>query len=133
MKKYGIVNSEISTILGHMGHTDTITVADAGLPIPKDVYKIDLAFKRGEPSFLDVLVEIVKDMVIEKVYIAQEMIQENPQVYSQLKDLLKDTEFEICENHEEFKAKSNKSRAIVRTGEITPYANIILQSGVFFR
>jgi D-ribose pyranase len=34
--------------------------------------------------------------------------------------------------HEEFKALTRDTRAVVRTGECTPYANAILRSGVIF-
>ena len=35
-------------------------------------------------------------------------------------------------SHEEFKRRTAKARAMVRTGECTPYANIILIAGVKF-
>jgi D-ribose pyranase len=34
--------------------------------------------------------------------------------------------------HEEFKARTAAARAVVRTGEFTPYANVILIAGVTF-
>ena len=43
MKRYGILNSHISKVLSDLGHTDSIVIADAGLPIPEDVHEIDLA------------------------------------------------------------------------------------------
>jgi D-ribose pyranase len=51
MKRYGILNSHISKVLANLGHTDFIVIADAGLPIPDGVKKIDLAVKTGMPSF----------------------------------------------------------------------------------
>ena len=35
-------------------------------------------------------------------------------------------------SHEEFKRRSATARAVVRTGECTPYANIMLIAGVAF-
>ncbi|PIW12307.1 MAG: D-ribose pyranase, partial [Candidatus Infernicultor aquiphilus] len=35
-------------------------------------------------------------------------------------------------SHEELKELSKQARAIIRTGECSPYANIILISGVIF-
>jgi len=35
-------------------------------------------------------------------------------------------------SHEELKRLSQKAAAVVRTGEFTPYANVILYSGVVF-
>ena len=42
-------------------------------PVPEGVQKIDLALKPGTPSFLEVVEEVAKNMVIEKVEIAAEM------------------------------------------------------------
>ncbi|PFV49445.1 D-ribose pyranase, partial [Bacillus cereus] len=67
MKKHGVLNSEIASILALLGHTDTIVIADCGLPIPDGVKRIDLAVEIGKPSFLDVLQVVADDMAIEKV------------------------------------------------------------------
>ncbi|MBE0344264.1 D-ribose pyranase, partial [Paenibacillus sp. 28ISP30-2] len=77
MKKHGILNSHISKVLSDLGHTDYIVVADAGLPIPEGVSKIDLALKLGVPSFQDVVDVIAADMVVEKVTLAEEIKQGN--------------------------------------------------------
>lgn len=129
MKKNGILNSEISKVLSEMGHTDTIVIADCGLPIPEDVKRIDLALKQGSPSFLEVLEALEADMEIEKVILAEEIQDFN----SELEDVLKNkfTEKEYV-SHEEFKKLTRKAKAVIRTGEATPYANIILHSGVIF-
>ncbi|NLZ54216.1 MAG: D-ribose pyranase, partial [Thermoanaerobacteraceae bacterium] len=55
MKKRELLNSEISYLISKLGHTDTIVISDAGLPVPKGVQRIDLALIPGKPSFLDVL------------------------------------------------------------------------------
>ena len=78
MKRYGILNSHIAKILADLGHTDYIVIADAGLPIPDGVKKIDLAIKGGITSFIDVVNAVEEDMVIEKVIIASEIEAGNP-------------------------------------------------------
>lgn len=131
MKKNGILNSEISKVLSDMGHTDTLTVGDCGLPIPDGVKKIDLALKMGVPSFLEVVREIAKDMKVERVTVASEINDENPEVLEELSKIFPDAAFEEFP-HEAFKKKTEKSKAVVRTGENTPFANCILHSGVIF-
>ncbi len=130
MKKHGILNSHISEVLTNLGHTDKIMIADCGLPTPENVKKIDLSLKPGTPSFLDVLDTIKKDMCIEKYYYAKEMEQNEL-----FKDLIyKLGEIEgVSKTHEELKDLSQEVKVIIRTGEIMPYANIILQSGVNFK
>lgn len=129
MKRQGILNSEISKVLSDMGHTDTIVIADCGLPIPNGVKKIDVAIRTGVPTFLDVLDELKKDMVIESVTLASEIKEQNSILHENLAERFKGIEYV---SHEEFKDKTKNAKAIIRTGEVSPYANIILKSGVIF-
>jgi len=131
MKKYGILNAPIAEVLAAMGHTDSLAIADCGLPIPNDVRRIDLAVKKGLPSFLEVLSAISDDMVIEKIVLAAEIQEKNPAVFNAILQMLHGIPIEFVQ-HTEFKALTKSCKAIVRTGEATPYANIILYSGVNF-
>lgn len=137
MKKNGILNSEISKVLSDMGHTDYICIGDCGLPVPDGVKKIDLAVKFGLPSFMDVLTEVKNDMHIEKVYLASEIKEKNKKMLSDIDALFKDYKNDVMSSctyvpHEEFKKLTKGAKAIIRTGEATPYSNIILVSGVSF-
>ncbi|GIN84331.1 D-ribose pyranase [Heyndrickxia sporothermodurans] len=131
MKLQGILNSHISKVLADLGHTDFIVVADAGLPIPKGVDKIDLALKLGVPSFKEVVSAIKEDMKIEKVIVASEMELKNQMTFQEMKDLFANTEIEQI-THEKLKEITKSAKAVIRTGEATPYANCILQAGVIF-
>lgn len=132
MQKVGILNSSIAKVLADLGHTDTIVIGDCGLPVPAGVPKIDLALKLGTPSFMEVVSEVAKYMEIEKVEVAAEIQEKNTGVYEALKELFPQQEWMIDENHEAFKAATAKAKVVIRTGEITPYANIILHSNVIF-
>lgn len=133
MKKHGILNSEISKVLADLGHTDRILIGDCGLPIPAGVKKIDLALKLGQPTFIEVLEETLKDMKVEEALLAAEILENNPDVLAEAKALLEQSEISVGYiTHEELKAVSKQVKAIIRTGEDTPYANIILQAGVLF-
>ena len=131
MKKHGVLNSEIASILALLGHTDTIVIADCGLPIPDGVKRIDLAVEIGKPSFLDVLQVVADDMAIEKVTLAEEVINNNAEVNKEIELKLIEPAFEYV-SHEQFKEHTKKAKAIIRTGEATPYANVILHAGVIF-
>lgn len=135
MKKHGILNSSISKVLADLGHTDQITIGDCGLPIPASVEKIDLALALGSPSFDQVFELVLEDMKVEKVFLAAEIKEKNPDMLTKIQSLLakEDQVIEIVWiSHEQFKQQSHQSRAIIRTGEASPYANIILQSAVVF-
>lgn len=135
MKKTGIINADISRVLSYMGHTDTIAVGDCGLPIPDETERIDLAVTFGNPGFMEVLKAVVSDMKVEKIVLASEIKDRNKEVLSQIEELFGNLEtgFEIeFVSHEELKKKTKQCKAVIRTGETTPYANIILQSGCIF-
>ncbi|MBO1579848.1 MULTISPECIES: D-ribose pyranase [Bacillus] len=131
MKKHGVLNSEIAAVLASLGHTDTIVLADCGLPIPDGVKRIDLAVELGKPSFLDVLQVVIDDMAIEKLTLAEEITMNNAEVNKEVELRLKDAAFEYV-SHEQFKEHTKQAKAIIRTGEATPYANVILHAGVIF-
>lgn len=132
MQKGGMLNSAIAKVLADLGHTDTIVIGDCGLPVPAGVQKIDLALKPGTPSFLEVVEEVAKNMVIEKVEIAGEMQEKNPVVYDAMKKLFPSEEWIMDVDHEAFKQATKNAKCVIRTGEITPFANVILHSNVFF-
>ena len=137
MKRNGILNSDISRVLSYMGHTDRICIGDCGLPVPDETERIDLALRFGQPSFMDVLTEVAKDMKVERIFLAEEMKEKNE---AQLKAVL--SFFENSEtgfvpeveyvSHEQLKRMTEDCKAVIRTGETTPYSNIILQSGCIF-
>lgn len=131
MYKTGTLNSEISKVLSDLGHTDTIVIGDCGLPVPKGVQKIDLAVRQGLPSFIDVVDEVARHMVIEHVTLAEEIKYSNPAVLKEVSSIMKDIPNDFV-THEQFKTLTENSKVIIRTGEATPYANIILRSGVNF-
>ncbi|AMC33512.1 D-ribose pyranase [Janthinobacterium sp. B9-8] len=132
MKKHGILNSELARVLARLGHTDSIVIADCGLPIPDHVERIDLALKLGQPSFVDTLQEILSDMQVERAVFATECLATNPTVAAQAQAMQSSGISIDFVSHEEFKQLCHNAKAVIRTGEASPYANIILHSGVIF-
>ena len=135
MKKQGILNSDISRVLSYLGHTDTIAIGDCGLPIPEETERIDLSLTFGVPSFMDVLKTVSNDMAIEKIVLAEEIKEQNPDVLHQIEALFveKETGFKIeFVPHIELKKQTKECKAVIRTGETTPYANVILQAACIF-
>jgi len=129
MKKNGILNPQLNRIISEMGHRDMLIIADAGLPIPKEVERIDLALKRGTPSFREVLQTVLSELQVEEAYVAKEIKEKNLKTLNLISSFIGEVKFIT---HEELKELSKHSRAIIRTGECSPYANIILISGVTF-
>lgn len=131
MKKIGILNSDISALVASIGHTDTVTIADCGLPIKDNGKKIDISLKKGVPSFIETIKVVLEELKVESVIIAEEMEKSNPENYSEVIKIFGEKIIRKVP-HSEFKIISNESKGVIRTGECSPYANIILQSGVIF-
>lgn len=139
MKKSTLINSEISYVIANMRHTDLLVIGDAGLPVPDGVKQIDLAVAKGVPDFLTVLKAVLSELRVEKIVFAEEIKKASPQLYHEAMELIKQMEREEkivitveYVPHEQFKLKTAAGRAVIRTGEFSPYANIILSSGVVF-
>lgn len=139
MKKGALLNSEISYVISKMGHTDMLTIGDCGLPVPAGVQRIDLAVIKGLPEFIPVLSAVLKELFIEKVILAEEIIKGNPELNGKISEIVGAAENEEKRTidieyvpHEEFKKITSGSKAVIRTGEFKPFANIILVSGVTF-
>ena len=139
MKKGTLLNADVSALISRLGHTDQVVIADAGLPIPACTQRIDLALTRGTPAFLPVVEVVTSEMQVEKAVLAEEMAQMNPQLHaallahlSQLGQRQGNTIAIEYISHQAFKDRTAQSRAVIRSGECTPYANVILCSGVTF-
>jgi len=131
MKKRGILNARLSGIVGAMGHGDLLVIADAGLPVPPGVECVDLAVTAGMPRFLDVLAAVASELEVEALTLADELPARDAELPAAIRALFPGaTETHLP--HAEFKTLTERARAVVRTGETTPYANVILASGVVF-
>ncbi|AET16049.1 TPA: D-ribose pyranase [Pasteurella multocida] len=139
MKKTALLNAPLSQVIATLGHTDSLTICDAGLPIPKQVERVDLALSAGVPSFLQTFHAVVTEMFVERAIIAEEIKEKNPKILIALLNSLAQLEQQQGNqievqyvSHDMFKTYTHASKAIVRSGECSPYANIILYSGVPF-
>lgn len=131
MKKTALLNAELSGLIAALGHNDMLIIGDAGLPVPPQTRRIDLALTRGVPGFLETVRVIVEEMQVEQVILAEETKSVSPHIESAVRTLLPNAKYQTV-THEELKALCKDARAVVRTGEFTPYANVILKSGVVF-
>lgn len=133
MKKNGTLNTSLSLMIASMGHTDKLVVCDSGLPIPRESDFVDLALTMNIPRFVDTVRVILEELQIEKAIIAKELKQKNKEVYRELMRLLKGVKI-VEVTHNEFKrlTRDGGNISFVRTGEATPFSNVILISGVAF-
>ncbi len=134
MKRSVLLNAEISMLVASMGHGDMVVVGDAGLPIPVGVgapQRIDLALCPGVPSLDQTLTAILSELQVEQAFIAHEALQGETQALPAWCASRTGLDIQTI-THTELKALCHRARAVIRTGECTPYANMVLVSGVTF-
>ena len=112
MKKSGILNAQLIRCIAELGHKDLFMIGDAGMPIPKGVEIVDLVVCGGVP-------------------IANEIEEKNPELLAYIQQSLLEAE-ESRIDHVDLKKMSAQCKFAIRTGEFTPYPNIILRAGVAF-
>ena len=131
MKKRGILNAQLSYLLAALGHKDLFMIGDAGMPIPEGVEVVDLGLTAGVPTFKQVLDAVLDEVQVEGYYLAHEIKEFNPELEEYIKAGLPEAEVEYMP-HEDLKKFSGKCRFAIRTGEFSPYPNVILRAGVVF-
>ena len=130
MKRRGILNVDLAARTARLGHTDLVCVADCGLPVPADVPVVDLALVQGLPRFAEVLEVLLDELVVEAHVVAEEIAGTHAEdVVAGHADRLGPR---TSVPHEQLKAMVSRCAFVIRTGEATPYANILLRSGVPF-
>ncbi|HEJ9067481.1 TPA: D-ribose pyranase [Serratia marcescens] len=139
MKKGVLLNSDVSAVIARLGHTDQLTLCDAGLPIPAETQRIDLALTQGVPTFMQVFAAVTQEMQVESAILAEEIVKQNPSLHEALLAELTalgqrqgNTISVRYISHQAFKAQTEHCRAVIRSGECSPYANVILCAGVTF-
>jgi D-ribose pyranase len=139
MKKSGLLNPALCAAIARQGHVDGLVICDAGLPIPVGPERIDLSVIPGLPPFLDVLSAILAELQVERAVLASECAEVSPTLHAKTMGLLNRASADQgcgietdAVTHEAFKRLVANCKVVIRTGECTPYANVILYSGVPF-
>lgn len=132
MKKIGVLHNELSQVLAQAGHEDLIVIGDAGLPIPPGVRCVDLALVKNLPGFIDTVKAVLTELHVQEAIIDEEMSVVSPHIKEQLTEVIHN-EFPIkAIPHQELQEIAKRAKVIVRTGEFTPYSNIVFVAGVLF-
>jgi simple sugar transport system permease protein/D-ribose pyranase len=130
MKRSRILNAELSHAIASMGHGDLMIVCDAGFPIPRDAWRIDLAILPDLPDLATVLGVIAEDFVAEKVAYADTLPVHNAPLLATVKRIFPDAEHGMVPHESILGGMAAKAKVIVRTGAFDPWGNILLYSGV---
>jgi D-ribose pyranase len=131
MKKTGLLNRDLSALVAAMGHYDRLVVSDAGFPIPLDMDYVDLSMLPNRPTVFEVVELLQSELEVEEIYVAEEALSHMPGRVEDLARMHPGASVDTVP-HSEFKRMAAGARAVVRTGDFTPYANVMLVSGVVY-
>lgn len=129
LKEIGILNRDIAKLISEQGHQDLFMVCDAGFATPKDVEVIDISMKENQPRVIDFLNELKKYFSVEKIILAEQTKNVNPGYFKEIISVFDIAPEVQTLDHKELKQLSKSVKAIIRTGDFTAYANVILVSG----
>lgn len=131
MKRRGIINAQLAGLIAGLGHKDTYMIADGGMPVPLGVEIVDLALVGGVPTFRQVMDAVLEEASVEHFTLAEEIRDANPELLAYMQEKLEGIECDYV-SHEELKRLERGCKFVIRTGEFTPYPNVILRAGVAF-
>ncbi len=129
MLKTGILNPQLNSLLARVRHTNTLVIADRGFPFWPGVETIDLSLVDGVPTVLQVLAAIRANFVVGEVRMASQFLDNNT---AETKDAFARALAGVTVVHEDhegaFKPRVPRAIGLIRTGDTTQYANMILTS-----
>jgi D-ribose pyranase len=127
--KTGILNPALNSLLSRVRHTNTLVIADRGFPFWPQIETVDISLVDDIPRVLDVLQALRKNYVIAQAFMAEEFLAENTEpTQAAFASVLAGVPL-IYEPHPVFKKRVPQAIGLIRTGDTTQYANIILESG----
>lgn len=128
MLKTGILNPQVLALLARVRHTNTLVISDRGFPFWPQIETVDISLVDNVPTVLQVLAAIRPNFVIGKAWMAQEFLgANNKAARARFSAALRGAPLKF-EPHVEFKKRVPEAIGLIRTGDTTQYANIVLQS-----
>ena len=133
MKKSGILHSELARIVAGMGHGDKLVICDSGFPIPHGRPVADVVLTVGIPGLIQTLKVVLQELHIEGAMLAKEADLRSPAMVKEIQGALDQVVLKKIP-HDKFKefCRNEPNVSFVRTGEATPFSNVILVAGVVF-
>ncbi|MEN1682135.1 MAG: RbsD/FucU family protein [Planctomycetota bacterium] len=128
MIKQGILNPAVSSLLCRVRHTNTLVIADRGFPNWPSVETVDLSLVDDLPTVATVLAAVLPNFQISHAWMAEEFLAGNPPAARIAVEKLLGGAALGFEPHNRFKERVPRAVGLIRTGDTTQYANIILES-----
>ncbi|MBM3833008.1 MAG: D-ribose pyranase [Verrucomicrobia bacterium] len=124
----GIINPHVSSLVCRVRHTNTLVIADAAFPFWPQIETVDLSLLKGVPTIVQVLDVLLPNWKCGEVFMAEEFKTHNDRKYqAAFKRAVRGVKMTF-EPHIEFKKRVPHAIGLIRTGDTTPYGNMILVS-----
>ncbi len=124
----GILNPHVNSLLARIRHTNTLVIADRGFPFWPEIETVDLSLVDGVPTVPQVLEAVLANWKAGRVFMAEEFCAVNDDAtQKRFLSALQGTP-RTLEPHVQFKLRVPHAIGLIRTGETTQYANMILES-----
>lgn len=128
MINYKILNPAVLDLIAKVRHTNTLVISDKGFPFWPQIETIDISLTDDIPSVNQVLEVLLEDFIVGKVWMAEQFKEVNSkEVVAERIKILGDVEIKF-EDHDEFKKRVPNAIGLIRTGGVTSYSNIIVES-----
>jgi D-ribose pyranase len=128
MLKNGILNPQVASLLARVRHTNSLVIADRGFPCWPGVETVDISLVDNVPTVLDVVRAVRANWDAGKAWMAAEFLKSvDARTQSAFESVLVGLTLSY-EPHCQFKQRVPGAIGIIRTGDATPFANVILES-----
>ncbi len=128
MLKTGILNPRLLDLLARIRHTNTLVISDWAFPYWPEIETVDISLTIGMPTVLDVLDLFTPVFTIGRIWQADEFVASNSaETIARFAKSFGEIPL-TREAHVDFKKRVPRAIGLIRTGDATPYGNIILES-----
>lgn len=128
MLQTGILNPHVLDLLARVRHTNTLVISDWAFPYWPEIETVDISLTHNIPTVLDVLDLITPVFKVGRIWQANEFISSNTEeVVAKFTRSFGNIPL-TREAHVDFKKRVPLAIGLIRTGDTTPYGNIILES-----
>ena len=132
-----ILSPDLLKILAEMGHGDEIVLADGNFPAASVARRLVRADGHGVPPLLDAILRLFPlDTFVERPVALMAVVPgsgDQPVIWDDYRQIIQRhaafSDFEMVERFA-FYARAKEAYAVIATGEMALYANIILKKGV---
>jgi D-ribose pyranase len=128
MLQSGILNPHVLDLVARIRHTNTLVIADWAFPFWPQIETVDISLTQGIPTVIDVLDVLTPVFKIGRIWQAEEFLATNkPETIARFNQSFGDIPV-TREAHVEFKKRVPLAIGLIRTGDPTPYGNVIVES-----